>query len=197
MNTVGYGDITPQNPLEIIFSIIFMFVACGLFGYVLNSIGNILHEISKRNNEFLKEKNMINQFMKEKKINYDLQMRVRKYLEFIWNEENVEVVEKQKEIILKLSDPLKEELLLEANGSIIKETKLLSLNFSEETLRKTMNIMNEVRFTPGDLIYQQNEGKDKSLFIIRKVKLKKEKLLIMIKIKKKKNYINYLKSLDN
>lgn len=38
MSTVGYGDITPKNSTEIIFSIFTMIFASGTFGY---AIGNI------------------------------------------------------------------------------------------------------------------------------------------------------------
>lgn len=95
MNTVGFGDISPVNPLEILFVIVFIFVACGIFAYSLNSIGIIVSDIWKRQNEFSKDLNIINQFMREKKINFDLKMRVRKYLEYIWNEEKLEEVEEQ------------------------------------------------------------------------------------------------------
>lgn len=70
-------------------------------------------------------------------------------------------------IINKLSDSLKDELLLEANGPVIKEIKLLALNFSEETLRQIISIMKEVRYTPGDLIFTKNELSN-SLYILRR-----------------------------
>lgn len=95
MNTVGFGDISPSNPLEVLFVIVFMFVACGIFAYSLNSIGIIVSDIWKRQNEFAKDLNIINQFMRDKSINFDLTMRVRKYLEYIWNEEKLEEVEQQ------------------------------------------------------------------------------------------------------
>lgn len=95
MNTVGFGDITPQNPLEEVFVIIFIFVGCGIFAYSLNSIGIIVGDIWKRENEFTKDMSQINRFMKEKNINFELKMRVRKYLEYIWKEEKLEEMEEQ------------------------------------------------------------------------------------------------------
>ena len=111
MNTVGYGDITAQNSYEKVFSIIFIYMACGLFAYSLNSIGMIVSNIAKRNDEFQKNKTLINGYMKQKKINSDLRMRINKYLEYIYYEEKVEQIEEEAEIIGKLSDSLKQELL--------------------------------------------------------------------------------------
>lgn len=39
MATVGYGDYTPTTIKEMILSIFTMTVCCGMFAYVLNSIG--------------------------------------------------------------------------------------------------------------------------------------------------------------
>lgn len=62
---------------------------------------------------------------------------------------------------------MRDELLLEANGPVIKEIKLFSLNFSEDTLRNIISIMKEVRFTPGDIIFTKYELSN-SLYILRR-----------------------------
>lgn len=46
MVTVGYGDITAKNPLEVVCSIVLMFVASVIFAYSINSIGNILNNLN-------------------------------------------------------------------------------------------------------------------------------------------------------
>lgn len=171
MLTVGYGDFSPKNSIEKLFTIIFIYVACGIFAYSINSIGIIVSEIAKRENEFQKDLNIINGFMKQKKINFELRIRVRKYLEYIWYEEKIEKVEEQAKIIDKLSDSLKEELLLEANAEIISDLKMFSFNFSEELLRNTIQLMKEARFTPGDLIFMKGEAENKDFYLIRKGKV--------------------------
>lgn len=39
MLTIGYGDITPTNNMEKIYCIIMTLIACGIFGYSINTIG--------------------------------------------------------------------------------------------------------------------------------------------------------------
>ena len=168
MNTVGYGDITPQNPIEVLFSSVFIYVACGVFAYSLNSIGIIVNNLTKRSKALSIELNVINEFMNEKKINFELKMRVRNYLEYIFKEEKIEKEEEQSQIIKKLSESIKEELLIQAHGAVIRDVKLFSLNFSEDTLRKTVLVMREIRFTPGDIIFSQNDFLSKDLFLVRK-----------------------------
>lgn len=42
MTTVGYGDITPKNSTEYIFTNLTMLITCIVFGYTLNRIGWLL-----------------------------------------------------------------------------------------------------------------------------------------------------------
>jgi len=52
MVTVGYGDITPQNPVEKIFCICYIGMACGVFAYGVNEVGTILRDMHKSENDF-------------------------------------------------------------------------------------------------------------------------------------------------
>jgi len=72
MNTVGFGDITPNNDYEIIFTIFFILVGCGLFAVNINQIGMILSNINKKTREYKNELNIINHFMLGKNINFEL-----------------------------------------------------------------------------------------------------------------------------
>lgn len=45
VTTVGYGDITPKNVYEYLCADITMIVVCIVFGYTLNSIGNLISNI--------------------------------------------------------------------------------------------------------------------------------------------------------
>ena len=47
MISVGYGDVTPKNYIEISFSILCMFITGIVYAYSLNSIGNIISNINK------------------------------------------------------------------------------------------------------------------------------------------------------
>ena len=82
MITVGYGDISPVNNYEKIFSIFFVFIACGIFAYSLNSIGAFIQEIYQSEKFLIEDISTINGYLKRKKIPYELGMRIQKYLEY-------------------------------------------------------------------------------------------------------------------
>ena len=58
---------------------------------------------------------VINKYMDKKNIDYNLQMKIREYLRFIWQEESTQNAEIETEIINKLSKSLKSELINESN----------------------------------------------------------------------------------
>ena len=47
MITVGYGDVSPQNNIEKVFTMFVMIISWIIFGFSLNSIGQILSEMMK------------------------------------------------------------------------------------------------------------------------------------------------------
>lgn len=92
MNTVGFGDITPQNSYERVYCIFFIYVACGMFAYTLNSIGVIVQDIKKQDKVYKRNLHLINGYMRQKNISFDLKVRIRKYFEYIWQEEKVNLL---------------------------------------------------------------------------------------------------------
>lgn len=110
----------------------------------------------------------MNKFMNRKKINPFLQMKVRQYLKFIWQEELTQNAQMETEIISKLSKTLKDELYTEANGFMLYKYPMFFANFSEHMLRALMYYMKDVRYNPGDMIFNENEPDDCEIFFLMK-----------------------------
>ena len=96
---------------------------------------------------------VINKYMERKKIDYNLQMKIREYLRFIWQEESTQNAEIETEIINKLSNSLKSELIYESYGQLLLKSPLFFANFSEKFLSELMYEIKEVRSIPEDLIF--------------------------------------------
>jgi len=171
MMTVGYGDITPQNEVEIIVCMITVVLGCGVYAYNISSIGILLQNFNKENAEFNHKINIINQYMNRKNINRDLQMRIREYLRFIWKEENTQNLEDEQKIIEHLSNSLREELLIEAYGDILQKYPMFFANFTEKSLRKVVSIIKDIKLFPEEKIFLENEEDDFSIYFIIKGKV--------------------------
>ena len=92
--------------------------------------------------------------MKRKRIDYDLQVKVCKYLEHIWLEEELENGPIENAILNKLSEALKKDLLIQANGRALASSPTFSGFFSDETLERAAQCLKVVHFAPGDIIFR-------------------------------------------
>lgn len=89
--------------------------------------------------------------MNSKGINFELQGRVRKYLEYTMHKEIN--LEKEKEIFNKLTFALRKEVVLESNGRFLAQIPLFSKNFSATTLEKLVFILKPIRYSPEEFIF--------------------------------------------
>ena len=167
-NTVGFGDIVPTNTDEKIFCIIFIYFACGLFAYTINSVGMFLHNINRSKLAYKSHMNILNGYLKQKNIGYALRMKLKNYFDYIYYEEKLKTSEDSIQVIKKLSNSLQEELLLNANGIHLRALSMFNDNFSESSLRKLTNEMKEINMIPGDIIYRQCDIEDPYLYIVKK-----------------------------
>ncbi|KAL4469617.1 hypothetical protein ABPG74_004870 [Tetrahymena malaccensis] len=168
MITVGYGDIVPVNGKEYLLSILTMLIACGMFGYSLNSIGQILSEMQINNKEYDEHFNAIYGFMHQKNISTDLQVQVREYLQYFFIQSNQEDIKKQQKVISLLPETLQNQILLDANKIIFEHSPLFRTNFSEQIIQKTIQIIEQRDFIPGQNIIEQDQESDNCIYFIEK-----------------------------
>lgn len=146
--TVGYGDISAQNEYEVLFSIFSIIFGCGLYGFILNSIGMILQNNHKKEEYLRNDLRVITSFMERKNIDIKLQRKVQEYLHFLWAEQNPNKNEEESNIMKRLNHSLKEELLLESYGGIFRNYPIFLKNFSEISLRKLLKMIFEINLMP-------------------------------------------------
>lgn len=66
MITVGYGDTVPVSNLELLFCIVTMLMACGVYAYSLNAIGVIFEQLNSSYKEIKTNISVINNYMDSK-----------------------------------------------------------------------------------------------------------------------------------
>ena len=95
---------------------------------------------------------ILNSFMKRKNIDFDIQIKIRKYLEYIWGK-GTELEKKSQENLLELPKSLRNEVLVRSQREVIKQNQIFVKNFSEETLRSMAIIMKRLHFSPEEWIF--------------------------------------------
>ncbi|CAD8136310.1 unnamed protein product [Paramecium pentaurelia] len=168
MTTVGYGDITAKNNLELLINNLTMLIASIVFAYSVNSIGIFVSNMYKGAMEYSRSVTLINTFMSKNKIQFELQTRIRSYLEYIWQEEQNMNDEEVATLIGKLSSNLQEELQYQLRGNILSSCKVMIKTFSEKMIKQLLGQMEEQSFSPEERIITINQSDDSSLYIITK-----------------------------
>lgn len=90
--------------------------------------------------------------MKKKNIEFELQGRVRKYLEYTMDKERNS--DKEVEILNKLTASLRNEVLLQSHGNILTKIPLFTKNFSAQTVQTLSFCMKKLKFSPEEYVYR-------------------------------------------
>lgn len=165
LTTVGYGDIVPKNNIEKLFCIIVMFTGSGIFAFTINKLSNIFGDISKKEREYLKNLRILNQMMKRKKLNSELQNKVRNYFHYMYKKENKQEIEEENQLFEKLSKGLQKEIILNSYASVLKQSDFLCTNFSEEFLKNIVFKMKQKICMPDESIFVEGQIDDKMYFL--------------------------------
>ena len=84
---------------------------------------------------------------------HDLQTKVKKYLEFVWKEEQKEDPEHEELIMAKLSSELRDEIFLNTNVKYLQAIPIMKM-FSQKTLVSLSRYMKKIRFSPEEHAYK-------------------------------------------
>ncbi|CAK56672.1 unnamed protein product (macronuclear) [Paramecium tetraurelia] len=168
MTTVGYGDVTAKNNIETAVNNVTMLIGSIVFAYSVNSIGIFVSNLYKSRQEYNHTVNLINTFMSKNNIQFDLQTRIRSYLQYIWQEEQQMNEEQVGSIVQKLSSHLQDELNFQLKGNILNQCKIITKTFSLKFKQHLLLVMEEQSFSPEERIITLNQQDDNSLYIITK-----------------------------
>jgi hypothetical protein len=91
--------------------------------------------------------------LRHKNLPKDLQIKIRKYLEYVWEREISESPEQEKILMSKLTSNLRDEVFLHTNVKYLMTVKFFSI-FDQKTLIKLASFMKKVRYSPEEIIFK-------------------------------------------
>lgn len=118
MATVGYGDITPGNSNERIYTMAAMIIASGVFSFTINQIGTVISRYNILAMAYREKMNYVNKYLLTTQVPAELRMKIRRYLEYVW-ESKKEIKIDEKEVMAMLNESLREKLTVYLNGRIL------------------------------------------------------------------------------
>ncbi|KAL4427055.1 hypothetical protein ABPG74_021162 [Tetrahymena malaccensis] len=166
MCTVGYGDIVPTTFRERIFVVFVCMLACFMFAFAMSSIGEIIKNLRQNDEEFKLQTTSLKIYMKKRKLPKSLQMRVRKYYEYLYAEKKQEN-ELGIKLINDLAPTLRNDVLKEMYSNILKKQKLFRLNFSEKFITNLYKYVKEKKYSVDEYLFKENEKSENLFFILQ------------------------------
>jgi len=170
MMTVGYGDIYATNNAERIYNIFSMFVGCGIFGYMMNQVGDIINQINSEVNYKDMKMDQLTKFLNKNEVDVNFQRKIKQYMEFKLDHEKT-LRDSDQVILDSISGSLKSELLRQINGKVLKNNVLFNKAFGSHFLLSLSMGLEEKVLAPDEIIFRENEASAISAYFIARGKV--------------------------
>ncbi len=161
--TVGYGDITPINNSQHIYSILVMLVGVGVYGYLIGNVANILSKRDPAKAQYFKNIESLKAFSNFRNIPLGLQKRIRDYYVYIWKKR---LGYDESVFISKLPAGLQNEVSLFLKREILDKIPLFR-GIDDRFLKEMSLHLRPLVFTPGEYVFKEGDKGNEMFFVIR------------------------------
>lgn len=151
MSTIGYGDFTPQTPVEKLFSIAIIIASIIIFAYTVNNIGIILNDVERKDIDAKLKVAKLNEYLREMKVSPELESKINSFMQFALQGFRGNYIKSQKVLGL-LKPDLKNQINQSLFYSVLKKHRILSKIFSDNFLRNLSHRMKIEIYLPMEII---------------------------------------------
>jgi hypothetical protein len=161
--TVGYGDITPQTPSQILYCVNVMILGIAVYGFIIGNVTSLLANLNAARNNYLSRIDRINAFVRHHGIPEEIQERIKSYEQYLWESR---LGYDETEIIRHLPQSLKCDVSLHMHRKIIEKVPLFK-GANEKILRELVLELRPYVIAPGDYIFHKGDEGAEMYFISR------------------------------
>ncbi|NEO55681.1 MAG: cyclic nucleotide-binding domain-containing protein [Okeania sp. SIO3B5] len=163
LTTVGYGDIIPTTEIEIIFTLVVMFLGISMYAYIVGNVSSLISNLDATKARYREKLGQIQTYMRENKISPKLQQKIRDYYQYRWIE-NRDI--RDYHILEELPYSLKMKLALQLHKEVIEKVPIFqgaTTQFVEEIV---MALTPEI-LPPNEYIIREGHWGHEMYFIKR------------------------------
>ncbi len=161
--TVGYGDITPKDNPQHIYSILVMLFGVGVYGYLIGNVANILSKRDPAKEQYFKNIESLKAFSNFRNIPLSLQKKIRDYYVYIWKKR---LGYDESAFLSKLPAGLQNEVSLFLKREILEKIPLFK-GIDDRFLREMSLHLKPLIFTPSEYVFKEGDKGNEMYFIIR------------------------------
>ena len=161
--TVGYGDITPLNNSQHIYSVLVMLFGVGVYGYLIGNVANILSKRDPAKVQYFKNIESLKAFSNFRNIPLGLQKKIRDYYVYIWKKR---LGYDESAFISQLPVGLQSEVSLFLKRDILNKIPLFK-GIDDRFLREMSLHLRPMVYTPGEYVFREGDKGDEMFFVIQ------------------------------
>jgi len=161
MTSVGYGDITPTTPAEIVVSLATQVIGVSLILVIIGNIASLLANLNLARSLLGQRINAIMDYMRYRGIPKDLQRRVRDYFEYLWfHKKGLDELD----FLEALSPSLRREVTLSLAGEMLEMVPLFQ-KADNELLNALATRLKPRVYPIGDIVVSSGEMAKEMYFV--------------------------------
>jgi voltage-gated potassium channel len=159
--TVGYGDISPSTPVQMIYANATQIVGVAFFGYILSNVASLLARLDAARETHMTILDRVESYMTSNEVPINLKTKVRSYFQYVWkNKKGYD----DEFVMAALPKKLKEEVSLFLNKGIVEKVPILK-GANRELVRDIVLELSSQVAVPGEVIFKIEDRGDSMFFI--------------------------------
>merc|ERR1719343_1070514 len=167
MTTVGYGDITAQNPGEVAYTILLLLIAAIIFPGIVSMVTDIMDTLSAQRKEMTKKMTELGKYMHWRNVPHQTFMGIRSHLQYLW-ETNQGYDEYEDELKEKLPPTLRNELCYHIYGDTLRHAPFLSwLKDLDVCVKQLSMLVDNLFLSQGDVVFYMGQPNEQVYILIQ------------------------------
>jgi voltage-gated potassium channel len=163
LTTIGYGDITPEQNNEMIFTMFVQFLGVALYGYIISSISKILLKEDPAKEQYRENINRLNALISYRKLPKDLQNKLRNYYTYLWEKR---LGFNEHSFLGSLPPSLRREMLMYLKKDAVEKIPVFK-GADSRLITEIAQCLEPMVFTPNDIVFHAGDQAEEMYFIIK------------------------------
>lgn len=161
MTTIGYGDITPERNLEIVFVIIVMLLGASMYAYIIGNIASLVSNIDAVRSQYYNKVEMLNSYLINRETPAETVRELNAYHDYVWARHGGHGAD---DLLEELPKPLRTSLMQHLAKDLLEKIPLFELS-STQLREELLASLRNITYPPGYYIRRENSFGDNIYFI--------------------------------
>jgi len=162
--TVGYGDITPVNTIEQAVTVFVLVLSVAYIGQFLARVSQIFSSLRQIEAQTSQAKRDAMLFMKKRGVPRELQFKVLRYIEHVFETDAVTALDEK--VMGLLSDSLKNQLAFSVTGHVLRQFPLFE-DAEDTFLTEICQVCRTQRAGIGDTVVTEEQVAHEMFWVVR------------------------------